>query len=320
MNMYEILPYKSDMESRRDRFVLEESVNGIFLQTRKFLNYHPEGRFADASLFVEKSGIIVAAVPGCNIEGKFVSHQGSTFGGPVISKDFYSGNKISEIIQVIDNHLVQNFNGIKLKPTSPIFATAPTDLIDYTLEHQNYNRHTELSCFTPLVQGSDPLETCTRECRHNFRQAEKLDLTYGEIPDSEMEKFYEFLSLSKARHNTKPVHSLAELRDLKQRFPEEILFRGICQDGLYLSSMMILYFKQAKAFHFQYLAPDDTKRETNATTALFINAMREAVQTGCEKFSWGISTEDGGAYLNENLYRFKESFGALPCVNARYEK
>ncbi len=52
----------------------------------------------------------------------------------------------------------------------------------------------------------------------------------------------------------------------------------------------------------------------------FINAMREAVQTGCEKFSWGISTEDGGAYLNENLYRFKESFGALPCVNARYEK
>ena len=121
-------------------------------------------------------GIIVAAVPGCNIEGKFVSHQGSTFGGPVISKDFYSGNKISEIIQVIDNYLVQNFNGITLKPTSPIFSTTPTDLIDYTLEHQNYNRHTELSCFTPLVQGSDPLENCTRECRHNFRQAEKLDL------------------------------------------------------------------------------------------------------------------------------------------------
>jgi lipid II:glycine glycyltransferase (peptidoglycan interpeptide bridge formation enzyme) len=84
--------------------------------------------------------------------------------------------------------------------------------------------------------------------------------------------------------------------------------------------MMIFYFKQAKTFHFQYLAPDDSKRETSATTALFVNAMREAAQAGCEKFSWGISTEDGGAYLNENLYRFKESFGALPCLNARYEK
>ena len=134
------------------------------------------------------------------------------------------------------------------------------------------------------------------------------------------ETFYKCLELSKARHNTKPVHTLAELRGLKERFPEEILFRGIWQDGIYLSGMMIFVFRQAKAFHFQYLAPDDSRRETNATTALFVNAMREASQKGFEKFSWGISTEEGGDYLNENLYRFKETFGALPCVNARYEK
>ena len=53
--MYEILPYKSDMESRWDRFVMEESVNGTFLQTRKFLNYHPEGRFQDASFSSRKA-------------------------------------------------------------------------------------------------------------------------------------------------------------------------------------------------------------------------------------------------------------------------
>lgn len=318
--MYEILPYSHEQESRWDRFVMEDSMNGTFLQTRKFLNYHPEGRFTDASFFVEKSGIVVAVVPGCNVEGKFVSHQGSTFGGPVISKDFYSGNKILEIVKDIDDYIVQNFKSVKLKPTSPIFATVPTDLLDYALEHSGYSRHTELSCYTAIAKDVDPLENCKRECRHNFRQSEKLNLTYGEIPESEMEKFYGFLELSKARHNTKPVHSLAELRDLKKRFPEEILFRGVWQDGIYLSGMMIFYFRQAKVYHFQYLAPDDSKRETSATTALFVNAMREAAQVGCEKFSWGISTENGGAYLNENLYRFKESFGALPCVNVRFEK
>ena len=318
--MYEILPYSHEQESRWDRFVMEDSMNGTFLQTRKFLNYHPEGRFTDASFFVEKSGIVVAVVPGCNVEGKFVSHQGSTFGGPVISKDFYSGNKILEIVKDIDDYIVRNFKNVKLKPTSPIFATVPTDLLDYALEHSGYSRHTELSCFTPIAKDVDPLENCKRECRHNFRQSEKLKLTYGEIPESEMEKFYGFLELSKARYNTKPVHSLAELRDLKKRFPEEILFRGVWQDGIYLSGMMIFYFRQAKVYHFQYLAPDDSKRETSATTALFVNAMREAAQVGCEKFSWGISTENGGAYLNENLYRFKESFGALPCVNVRFEK
>jgi hypothetical protein len=284
------------------------------------LNYHPEGRFRDASFLVEKSGIVVAVVPGCNVDGKFVSHQGSTFGGPVISKDFYLGNRILEIIKMIDNHIAQNFKSVKLEPTSQIFATLPTDMLDYALEHTGYSRHTELSCYTPLSKDVDPLENCMGQCRRNFRQTEKLNLTYGEIPDSEMEIFYDFLVLSKARHNTTPVHSLAELRDIKRRFPKEVLFRGIWQNGEYLSGMMIFIFKQAKVFHFQYLAPDDSKRETNATTALLVNAMREAAQAGYTKFSWGISTEDGGSYLNENLYRFKESFGALPCVNARYEK
>ena len=318
--MYEIQPYTREQESRWDRFVMEDSMNGTFLQTRKFLNYHPEGRFTDASFFVEKSGIVVAVVPGCSVDGSFVSHLGSTFGGPVISKDFYSGNKILEIVKDIDDYIVRNFKSVKLKPTSPIFATVPTDLLDYALEHSGYSRYTELSCYTPIAKDVDPLENCKRECRHNFRLSEKLNLTYGEIPDCEMEKFYDFLVKSKARHNTKPVHTLAELQNLKQRFPGEILFRGVWQDGIYLSGMMIFYFRQAKVFHFQYLAPDDSKRETNATTSLFVNAMREAAQVGCEKFSWGISTEDGGAYLNENLYRFKESFGALPCLNARYEK
>ena len=318
--MYEIQPYTREQESRWDRFVMEDSMNGTFLQTRKFLNYHPEGRFSDASFFVEKSGIVVAVVPGCSVDGSFVSHLGSTFGGPVISKDFYSGNKILEIVKDIDDYIVRNFKSVKLKPTSPIFATVPTDLLDYALEHSGYTRHTELSCYTPIAKDVDPLENCKRECRHNFRLSEKLNLTYDEIPDSEMEKFYDFLVKSKARHNTKPVHTLAELQNLKQRFSEEVLFRGVWQDGIYLSGMMIFYFRQAKVFHFQYLAPDDSKRETNATTSLFVNAMREAAQVGCEKFSWGISTEDAGAYLNENLYRFKESFGALPCLNARYEK
>ena len=97
--MYEILPYSHELESRWDRFVMENSMNGTFLQTRKFLNYHPEGRFRDASFFVEKSGIIVAIVPGCNVDGKFVSHQGSTFGGPIIAKPYYTGARLFEVLQ-----------------------------------------------------------------------------------------------------------------------------------------------------------------------------------------------------------------------------
>ena len=41
-------------ESEWDQFVIEKSMNGTFIQTRKFINYHPANRFEDCSLCVRK--------------------------------------------------------------------------------------------------------------------------------------------------------------------------------------------------------------------------------------------------------------------------
>lgn len=318
--MFDILPYNEKMEARWDHFVMQESFNGTFLQTRRFLNYHPEGRFNDASFLIEKSGIIVAAVPGNKIDKNFISHQGSTFGGPIISKDFYSASRTLEIIKCMDEYLHANYESVKLKITAETFCNAKNDLLEYALEHEGYERHSELSAATPLCENSDPLENCKGECRRNFRKADAENLTYREIKDSEMEEFYRLLEISKAKYNTHPVHTLEELRDLKKRLPEELVFRGIWQGDTYLSGVMLFAFQNSNAIHFQYLAPDESRKETNATTALFIQAMREAAKNGFKKFSWGISTEDGGKYLNESLYRFKESFGSEAVLNNYFIK
>ena len=52
--MYEILLYSPELDQRFDHFVEKESVNGTFLQTRRFLNYHPADRFVDASFALQK--------------------------------------------------------------------------------------------------------------------------------------------------------------------------------------------------------------------------------------------------------------------------
>lgn len=318
--MFEILPYNNEMESRWDRFIMEESFNGTFLQTRKFLNYHPEGRFEDASFLVEKSGIIVAAVPGNTADATFVSHQGSTFGGPIISKDFTSASRMVEIVETIDNHLRSQYKSARLKITAQAFCCERNDLLEYVLEHHGYARHTELSCITPLDAGEDPLQKCKGECRRNFRSAEAHGLTYRAIEDSELELFYKFLVISKAKYKTHPVHTIEELRDLQQRFPGKLIFRGMWDKETYLSGIMLFAFDNPKVLHFQYLAPDESKNATNATTALFINVMREAAKNGYLRFSWGISTENGGNFLNTNLFRFKEAFGSEPATNVYFTK
>ena len=59
-----VRPYTPADEAEWDRFVMHESGNGTFLQTRNFLNYPPAGRFTEASLMVyNEHGGLGAVVP-----------------------------------------------------------------------------------------------------------------------------------------------------------------------------------------------------------------------------------------------------------------
>lgn len=320
--MYEILPYSPELDKRLDHFVECESVNGTFLQTRRFLNYHPTGRFTDASFALEKSGTIVAYFPGVAKEQTFVSHAGTTFGGPIIAKSFYSGSRLLEILKEADQYLASRFKNIRFKITPAIFAEESPDLLEYMLEHMGYTRHTELSSYCTLQSGVDPLENCDKECRRIFKKSEIESIRFGNLEKTEdFETFYHFLEISKSKHNVHPVHTLQELYDLKDnRIPEHIRFRGIWDGNTLVAAMMLFLFEGTKTIHGQYIAPNPNYEKFQPTTALYVRVMREAAQEGYKQISWGISTEDGGNYLNESLLRFKESLGAKVCVNSFYTK
>lgn len=320
--MYEILPYSPELDKRLDHFVEHESVNGTFLQTRRFLNYHPADRFTDASFALEKSGTIVAYFPGVAKEQTFISHAGTTFGGPIIAKSFYSGSRILEILKEADQHLTSRFKNIRFKITPAIFAEESPDLLEYMLEHMGYTRHTELSSYCTLQSGVDPLENCDKECRRIFKKSEIEGIRFGNMEKNEdFETFYHFLEISKSKHNVHPVHTLQELYDLKDhRIPDHIRFRGIWDKDTLVAAMMLFRFEKTKTIHAQYIAPNPDYEKFQPTIALYVRVMREAALEGFQKISWGISTENGGEFLNENLHRFKESLGAKACVNSFYTK
>ena len=51
---FSIKCYTEEQEENWDSFVKQKSMNGTFLQTRKFINYHPKDRFKDCSLMIYK--------------------------------------------------------------------------------------------------------------------------------------------------------------------------------------------------------------------------------------------------------------------------
>ncbi|SHG91416.1 Acetyltransferase (GNAT) domain-containing protein [Fibrobacter sp. UWH9] len=335
--MFEILPYNKELDQRLDRFVNRESVNGTFLQTRQFLNYHPEDRFKDASFAIHKSGIITAYFPGTvTADGEFISHQGSTFGGPVISKDFYTASRLQEILKFADEYFAKNFRKVRLKLTPAVFSQESPALVEYLLEHLGYERHTELSAVTTIVSApdgtfADPFDLCEGAKRRQVKayekyKAEHKDIIYRPIEAEELGPFYEFLKISKAKYNVKPVHSIEEIKDLASaRIADNIWLRGIFgkdetgRENL-IAGAMFFVFPETKAVHYQYIAPDPSFDAFNPTVAVLTSIMREAATKGFKNVSWGISTEDGGKYLNETLFKFKEGLGGKASLNTYYTK
>ena len=308
---------------------MHESVNGTFLQTRRFLNYHPHGRFKDASFLLESSGTIVAAFPGNLTEsGEWVSHQGSTFGGPVISKNFYTAERVLHIMECAEKYLKSISKSARMRPTSILFTQDSTALLEYVLEHHGYMRQTELSAVCTLDASKDPLDNCEKTCRSVFRKSQPFDLVLRDMTDEEIPEFYRHLCISKAKYNTKPVHTLEELLDLRHnRIADELKFRALwmrdankTKGETFVAGMMLFDFKQANVRHAQYIAPNEEISEFHPTTAMYVYVMREAVLDGFGKFSWGISTENCGEYLNLPLFKFKESLGAKAALNLIYSK
>ena len=327
--MFSVLPYDSHLEARWDRFVTSESVNGTFLQTRRFLNYHPQGRFKDASFVLESSGTIVAAFPGVlTAAGQWVSHQGSTFGGPVISKDFYTAERIMNILEAAENYLKGICKNIKMRPTSSLFSLESTALLEYVMEHGGYSRQTELSAFCTLDPEKDPLDSCDKKCRAVFRKFLPYNLEYRDMSDAELPEFYRHLCVLESKFNTKPVHTLDELLDLRHnRIAEEVKFRALWmrdpndpQKQTFVAGMMLFDFANVKARHAQYIAPNEEITDFQPTTAMYISVMREAAKDGIQKFSWGTSNGNKGGALNLPLFKFKESLGAKAMLNLIYSK
>lgn len=102
-----------------DYFVENKSINGTFLQTRNFLNYHEEGKFTDHSLIIYKGEEILAVVPACetyeNGERVFFSFR-KHFGGIIIRSGFNDIRHVNAITNKLETYLQeQSFNKVYLK-------------------------------------------------------------------------------------------------------------------------------------------------------------------------------------------------------------
>ena len=328
--MLMIEKYNDSFESRWDKFVESSSVYGTFLQTRNFLNYHPSGRFTDASFLVMQGSSIVAVIPGCDIldkDGKhFYSHLGSTFGGIILEKRKYNITTLEELMPLIDAYFKhQGYTDALLKQSSDIFSDRDMDLLDYYFYRQDWEQILEVSFYVNLKKvPAELLANLTSSKRRAYKYSCRNGLKYKRLERiEEIKAFYHLLTENLMKFGADPVHTIDELLEFKEsRLKDKVDFYGVyTKDNRLVAATMLFYFNQ-RVMHTQYLAQsqkhDDLK--LYAMEYLDYHTILMAREKGFDRFSFGISTEEKGKKFNVGLATFKEGFGCDFCLNKSFTK
>lgn len=313
--MFTIEKYQSRDAGEWNAFV-RASRNGTFLLERGYMDYHSD-RFEDCSWVVRKGSSMVAVLP-ANItsDGVLHSHQGLTYGGLVLPQAHLDGAGVLRIFE----------------EAAQVWRNAGIRTLDYKAIPTVYHRHPSQEDEYALWRLGARLEECTLDSavdlregirfntmqRRHLSRSSRLDISVRETDD--VEAFMDMLAECLAeRHGASPVHSAEELRLLRSRFPENIRI-FVAGGRVYGRAGMdagVCIYDTGKVAHAQYIATTPEGRDSNLLSPLFHHLMT-GVFASRDYFDFGISTEDGGRYLNEGLLRQKYSYGATGVACRRF--
>ncbi len=290
--------------------MVSNSKNGNFLHQRDYMDYHAH-RFDEQSVLILKQDKPIAIFPCNQVADQVISHSGLTYGGLIYGKKLHAVDVLEIFHQLAIYYRQMGVTKILYKAVPHVFHNYPAEDDLYALMRLGaslYRR--DLSAVIRLDQRINFSELRKRAIRKSTKQG--IEVREGEF----FNEFHQLLRQVVSKFGSEPVHSKEELELLKARFPNNIRLFGAFNREKLLAGTVIYDF--GHIVHTQYLASSDEGRETGALDFLLAQLI-ENTFTSRQYFSFGISTEQDGKYLNEGLIFQKEGFGARGVVNDFYE-
>ena len=306
--MFDIYRYTPEKQAEWDAFIAQ-SKNGTFLMFRGYMDYHSD-RFTDCSLMFYLKGKLYAVLPANIRENTLFSHQGLTYGGLVMDEKCTAAN----VLQLFEEMNVWlkgvGVQKVVYKPVPHIYSSMPAEEDLYAL----------FRCGASIVARgvSTTIDLpAHRKWRQNRRTALNKSVEDGitvRVSD-DLESFWNILDANLMQtHGLHPVHTLDEMRRLKAAFPDNIVL-WVAKDAKGDIVAGILMYLTPHVIHSQYISATPEGKTSGAIDAI----MYEILKSDSLYFDFGISTEQGGHYLNEKLIFQKEGFGGRAICYDTYE-
>tara|TARA_B100002052_G_scaffold234126_1_gene217262 strand:- start:2068 stop:3033 length:966 start_codon:yes stop_codon:yes gene_type:complete len=302
--------------SKKNKFLWDSFVknanNGTLFHLRRFLSYHPEDRFIDHSIEFYKKNTLFCVFPAAelNINGKnlLVSHPGSTVGSFVVPESVSISDSL-ELVQILIDYTKKNkLGGVRLTIPPIFYQNRASNYIDYALLRNGF-KYLKREVTSALFIEHDVKVNLSKFKPSHARAVRKSKETGIEIKVSkDVKSFYAILKENlKIRHGVSPTHTIQELYDLINFFPNSINIFGAFYKGEMIAGVLNFIIRDDVALAF-YISHKKEFQELRPLNLLFYSIFEWCVKEKIKVYDFGIFTVDGEP--NMGLGRFKENFGS----------
>ncbi len=308
----EAIRYDASRKEEWDEFV-RTSRNGTFLLERGYMDYHAD-RFVDCSLMFYKKERLIAVVPANHVdeEQTVYSHGGLTYGGILLAEKTTTVDTMQVMSYAMKwYHTVLGAKQWIYKPIPHIYHRCPAEEDLYALFRQNATLKGRAVSSAIKNPERIPIHRSRNSGAH---KAQGHQVHYEECTDLRL--FWPILDeVLMTRHHKGPVHSIEEMELLQSRFPKNIRLFIAKHNNVAVAGTLV--YEMEHLVHTQYIASSEQGRAVGALDGL-LKYLIEEVYAGKQYFDFGVSTEQGGSYLNEGLIFQKEGFGARAVMYDTY--
>jgi len=313
-----ILDIADDKHYHTWKHFIETANGATIFHNPDFLKYH-KNRFNELHIGIYKGEALHGILPLAIIEDKdqklAASPYGASYGGFLFQTipDYKESKDIVTLF--VDFIKTTGAKGVKITPPIYPFFNAYSDVFYFSmLEHGFRITNSDITSMVNLLLIDPGNNVFTSRARNMFRKAGKLGIEVT-LKDTRLDNFWGLMDKTFARHNRKPTHTFEEWKWLTENLPGSAWF-----DIAYYQNIPV-----AGVGHFKinnlcdssfYLCSDDLHADKQGLSMLVYETLLQAKKEGFKWFDFGTSSVN--MVGRENIFKFKESFGATGIFRHNY--
>ena len=316
--MFDLIRYTDQYRDKWNKFV-NSSLNGTIFHHLDFLAY-PGDKFSDkeSHLIWLKGAEIVAVLPLAIFEKEgrktALSPYGASYGG-IITKEEFSFQQTRALIEsLIEFAKTEGIDELKLTP--PMNLEGWSDIVEFELLRTEAKMvNSDATSIIPLYRsGNISADHFSSSARRHFKKGLKNDIRIA-LDSDDLDGFWDVLDKTFAKFEIGPVHNREEWELLMKTFPDRVKMDLAYINDEPVAAIGRILIRPGTDSSF-YILQDPARQHLQGLTVLFNAVLEDSAAQGVRFFDLGTSSVS--MMPRENIFRFKESLGAITYLRKTY--